>query len=171
MKKIVDKKENITLIGMSGVGKSTIGRILATQLGWEFIDTDRIMEQDAGKKIQSVLNEIGSEKFKQLESSKIIEMKNILETVFAPGGSIVYTDEAMNVLKEISTIIYLKYEIDSLLKFIDPAKRGIVDLKDRTYKEVFHEREPLYEKFADIIIDITGNTPKQSAKIIINQLK
>lgn len=161
-------KTNITLIGMSGVGKSAVGNILAESIGWKFVDTDKLIEDDHGKPLQHILDEVGDERFKELESSKIKELSQIHYSVFAPGGSVVYSQDAMNLLKNISVVIYLSSDLREIEQRIDPASRGIVGLKGKDFRELYAERESLYRKFADFAVDTSEKDPDEVAKEILS---
>ena len=161
-------KTNITLIGMSGVGKSAVGNILAKSMGWRFIDTDQLMEAEQGKPLQDILDEIGEERFKKMESSKVRELFRARHAVFAPGGSIVYSRDAMELLKNISTIVYLSSDPQKIEGRIDTASRGIVGLKEKSFKELYAERESLYKKFADLVVDTSEKTPHETAEEILS---
>lgn len=160
-------KTNITLIGMSGAGKSAVGNILAESIGWEFVDTDKIIEEDHGKSLQDILDEVGDERFKKLESSKIKELSHMRHSVFAPGGSVVYSHDAMNLLKNISVVVYLYSDLREIEQRIDPASRGIVGLKEKDFGELYAERESLYRKFADFVVDTSEKDPNEVAKEIL----
>jgi len=160
-------KANITLIGMSGAGKSAVGNILAVSIGWKFVDTDKLIEADHGKSLQDILNEIVDEGFKEMESLKIKELSGVRHSVFAPGGSVVYSEDAMGLLKNISTIIYLSSDPQKMEGRIDTASRGIVGLKGKSFKELYAERESLYKKFADLTVDTSGKTPREVAEEIL----
>jgi len=148
------KKKNITLIGMSGVGKSTIGKMLSRELLWDFVDIDRVIEKEEGKESQHMLN------FSSVEN-----------TVFAPGGSIIYSPRAMEFLKENSIIIYLKREKGLLLRTVDPERRGIVGLKEKTFAELFDSRQSLYVKNADVVLDLKGKRSDQVIDLIKSSLE
>ncbi len=164
-------KHNITLIGMAGVGKSTVGAVLAHKLGWQLVDIDKILEQESEKPLQSILEEVGEVQFIKLESEKVIEKSRLEKRVIAPGGSIVYSDEAMGYLKNASTIIYLEAEVLLIEKRIDTKSRGIVGLKDKTFHTLFSEREELYKKYAEYTVDVTNKSPEEIANEILSLLK
>lgn len=165
------KKQNITLVGMSGVGKSTIGKKLAKDIGWNFVDTDRLMEKDFGKSVQKIVKELGDQVFMDTEAKKINEFLKSKNTIFAPGGSIIYSEKVMDSLSKISKIIYLERDLDFLLKNIDLKKRGIIGIKNKTYQEIFSERKILYEKWSDVTINLNEKSEAQARdflKEIIN---
>ncbi|HLA23563.1 MAG TPA: shikimate kinase [Candidatus Nanoarchaeia archaeon] len=159
---------NITLIGMSGVGKSRIGEGLAKKLNYKFVDTDRIIEKETGLKLQKIINSLGDKKFLEIEEKTILNLKGINKTIISPGGSIVYSKKAMKFLSKISVIIYLKSDLKEIIKKIkDLDKRGIVGLKNKGFKNLFNERRPIYERYGEIKISIRKD---QEVKEIVNKI-
>lgn len=161
-------KQNITLIGMAGAGKSSAGAILAHSLGWSFQDIDKLIEEEQEKPLQNILNELGDDSFMKEESSKIKELSKIQNAVIAPGGSIVYSGDAMELLKNISTVVYIRADLKSIEERIDADSRGIVGLQGKTFEELFNERENLYKHFADITINSSQKTPEEVAAEIVS---
>jgi shikimate kinase len=148
---------NITLIGMSGVGKTGIGRELSNRLGYNFIDIDEIIEKNSGKKLQEMIEELGNEKFLKTEERAIIGIGKIQNSVVSPGGSSIYSEMAMNFLKNISKIIFLNATLGEIEKRnSDFSKRGIVGL-EKGLEKLFDERLPLYRKYADVTLDLENN--------------
>ena len=162
--------DNIVLIGMPGCGKSTIGVLLAKLVGFSFIDCDLLIQQVANKKLYKIIEEDGIEYFKKLENevnSKIQTTK----TVIATGGSAVYGKEAMEHLKNIGKVVYLKVDFDELEKRIDNfSTRGIVIENDKSFKDLYNERTVLYENYADIIIECNEENLSNNAKLIASKL-
>lgn len=144
---------NITLIGMPGVGKSTVGVILAKVLGYEFLDSDLLIQKSEKSLLREIIERDGLEGFLKIEN-KINASINAEKSVIATGGSVVYCDEAMRHLKEIGTVVYLKLEYEELKKRLGNLKgRGVVLREGQTLKDLYDERTPLYEKYADIVVD------------------
>ena len=164
-------KQNITLIGMAGAGKSSIGVLLAQLLGWDFFDIDILLEKEHDKKLQEILDQEGEKSFQELEATKVIELANTPATVLAPGGSIVYSPEAMDLLKSTSVIVYLSTHPNIILQRIDTSSRGIVGLKDKSFGDLFAEREKLYKQYADISIDVGEKSPEELVKEIWAQFQ
>ena len=157
-------KENIVLIGMPGVGKSTIGVVLAKVLGYKFIDSDLVIQEQTGRLLKDIIAEEGIDEFINIEN-KVNASINTEKSIIATGGSVVYGKEAMEHLSEIGTVIYLK--LDSLSKRLGSLeKRGVVLKDGQTLEDLFNERTPLYEKYADIIINEHGYTIQQTVKLI-----
>jgi len=158
---------NITLIGMSGVGKSSIGIELSKKLGFNFIDTDEIIERSSGKKLQEMIDELGNAKFLKIEEEAILGIGRIDNSVISPGGSSIYSEMAMNFLKSISKIVFLSATLDEITKRTSNfSKRGIVGL-EMGLEKLFDERLPLYRKYADITIDLKSD---YSDKFVANSI-
>lgn len=147
------KKSNIVLIGMPGVGKSTVGVVLAKVLGYQFIDADLVIQEKEKKLLCEIIAEVGAEGFIEVENR--INSEIMAEhAIIATGGSVVYGTEAMAHLKEIGTVIYLKLPYDTLEKRLNDIRgRGVVLKEGQTLRGLYEERVSLYEKYADIIVD------------------
>ncbi len=152
-------KPNLTLIGMPGAGKSTIGIILAKNLAMGFIDTDVLIQINHQKTLQQILDESGHLHLRDIEETEILKL-NIDNHVIATGGSAVYSETAMEHLKRISKIIFLDVGLETLKKRIHNFEtRGIAKAKNQTFEALFEERRRLYRKYADVTID--GNLLNQ----------
>jgi shikimate kinase len=161
---------NITLIGMSGVGKSRIGRLLSKKLDYNFIDIDRLIETNYNKKLQELIDCIGDEKFLEVEEKEILSIKKTNNSVISPGGSAIYSDRAMNFLKSISTIVFLNASLQEIKTRAGSfSKRGIVGLKEKGMEKLFEERLPFYKRYADITINVEEFDPELIANIIIER--
>lgn len=161
---------NITFIGMAGAGKSVVGIELAKQLGYNFIDIDSVIEEKYRKTPQELIDELGDEKFLEIESKEVLNM-NVDKTVISPGGSIVYVPEAMEHLKNISKIIYLEVPFEVLEQRISINQRGVIGVKEKSLREVFEQRVSLYEKYADIKIPYEEDADIESTAVdIMNRL-
>ena len=144
---------NVILIGRSGCGKSTVGVLLAKNLGYSFIDSDLLIQQKEGRKLQDILNTDGIEYFGRLEN-EVNGSLDLIQTVVATGGSAVYWPESMAHLKSLGTVVYLKVPFEEIEKRIQNFEsRGIVVPEGKTFYDVFQERSALYEKYADIVIE------------------
>ncbi|MGB9940622.1 shikimate kinase [Methanosarcina sp.] len=148
---------NITLIGMAGAGKSTIGRVLAKRLGYTFIDVDHLITENTGMSLQALIDKEGDSALIRFEEEAILRLEQMNGCIISPGGSVVYSEKAMGHLKEISKIIFLDAPFRSIVRRLPNArKRGIVGLRDRSLKELFEERMVLYRKYADFSIKLKG---------------
>ena len=162
---------NITLIGMPGAGKSTIGVVLAKVLGYQFLDSDLLIQKQEKRRLSEIIEEEGYKGFKDVENrvNVSIEAEN---TVIATGGSVVYCEEAMEHLKSIGTVVYLKLSLNALSKRLGNLKgRGVLLREGQTLTNLYEERTPLYEKYADIVIDEEGKDLEASLEILLKTLK
>ena len=159
---IKNSRKNITLIGMPGVGKSHIGKELSKITNWSYLDVDRIMEYEKGKKLHMILEEMGNNDFKEYEQNCTLALKG-KNTIFSPGGSVIYSEKAMNHLKNISLIIFLDNSFEVIKKRLgDYSKRGIVLKINQTLEHLYYERTCLCNKYHHIKIDCRK---KQANKI------
>ena len=147
---------NIILIGMPGAGKSTVGVVLAKKLGYRFADSDLVIQDRTGKVLHDIITEKGLEGFLQVEE----EVNASLEcdrTVIATGGSVVYSAKAMEHLGQIGQIVYLKLSYDAVAERLgDLQERGVALKEGQTLRDLYEERTPLYEKYADITLNCEG---------------
>ncbi len=159
------KKDNIILIGMPGVGKSTSGVILAKVLGYEFIDSDLLIQKQEKKKLSEIIEAVGVEGFWEVEN-RVNASIQTSHAVIATGGSAIYGEEAMEHLREIGTVVYLHASYPTLKRRLRNLKqRGVTLREGQTLKNLYDERVPLYEKYADVVIsqdrtDIEGTVHK-----------
>ncbi len=150
--------DNITLIGMPASGKSTVGIVLAKALGYDFIDSDLLMQHQTGMTLHEYMEQNGIDKFLTLEENVNAGL-SCHKTVIAPGGSICYSDKAMRHLKDIGTVIYLQVDYDMLEdRLHDMKARGVVLRDGQTLRDLYEERTKLYEQYADITINERGST-------------
>ena len=151
------KLDNITLIGMPGSGKSTVGVLLAKRIGYKFIDTDLLIQEKEGKRLFEIMREQGNDYFLETENevNASIETKR---TVIATGGSAVFGEKAMEHLKSISKMVYIRVPCEVLKERIsDYSTRGILMRRGQSFEDIFAERTPLYEKYADVIVDTSSD--------------
>ena len=152
----MEKKTNIVLLGMPGSGKSTVGVLLAKRLGKQFVDTDLLIQEQEGRLLHEIIETEGIQGFLEIENR--VNASVVAEnSVIAPGGSAVYGEEAMKHFKEIGEVVYLKLSYRSVSKRLgDLTKRGVVIRPGQTLKELYKERCPLYEAYADYIVECDG---------------
>ncbi len=152
---------NLVLIGLPGVGKSTVGALLSKSYGCQCIDTDQLIEQAAGANLQQVLEQRGVTVLRELES-EVVSRVQAAGCIIATGGSVVYSDQAMRHLSEIGFILYLCARAATVLERMgDFAGRGIVRLPGQSIHSVIDERLPLYAHYADAVIDVDDLMPNQ----------
>lgn len=163
-------KPNVTLIGMPGSGKSTIGIILAKQLSYGFIDTDVLIQINQQKSLQQIINESDHLNLRKIEANELLKI-NVDKHVIATGGSAVYSHKAMAHLLRISTIIFLKADLDIVRKRIQNfSTRGIAKAAGQSFRELFDERQVLYQRYAELAVDCNQLDQEQIAKQITAEL-
>ena len=145
--------QNLILIGMPGCGKSTVGVVLAKALGMDFIDSDLVIQKKTGKRLSDIIAECGDSGFREVENRINAELA-AADSIIATGGSVVYGEEAMRHLKAIGTVIYLKLSYEAIEERLgDLHARGVTIKPGWTLLDLYNERVPLYEKWADITVD------------------
>lgn len=149
-------RDNITLIGMPAAGKSTVGVLLAKRLGYSFIDVDIVIQEKEGRLLKEIIRSEGLDGFMEVENRINAELK-ASRSVIAPGGSVIYGKEAMEHLKSIGPVVYLKISYEELTKRLgDVVDRGVVLKEGMTLKDLYDERVRYFEHYADITIDEEG---------------
>lgn len=147
---------NITLIGMPGAGKSTIGVLLAKAMNYRFVDTDLVIQEQEGKLLCDIIKEEGMERFKQIENDVNANLQ-AERSIIAPGGSVVYAKEAMEHFKEIGKVVYLCVSCEEISNRVgDLTQRGVVFAPGQDLYSLYAERTVLYEKYADVIVHCDG---------------
>lgn len=144
--------KNIIFIGMPASGKSTIGVVVAKRLGYEFIDTDLLIQKQEKRLLKEIIADIGNEGFLAIENQVNRDVQ-AEHAVISPGGSVVYCQEAMEHFKKIGTIVYLKVSFEMIERRISNAKsRGVVLKEGQSLRDLYEERTRLFEKYADYTI-------------------
>lgn len=150
------KKTNIVLIGMPAAGKSTVGVLLAKRLGYSFVDVDLVIQEKTGKLLKELIAELGEQGFLRLEEQINRDLAE-KKAVIAPGGSVIYGKEAMEHYRKTAVIVYLKLSCEELKKRIgDTRDRGVVLKDGMTLEDLYAERVPYYEAYAEITLDEEG---------------
>lgn len=160
---------NIILIGMPGSGKSTVGQILAKELGWSFADTDALVEARQGRTLQAIVDTVGPGGVLEAESreARNLDCRN---TVIATGGSMVYSEAAMRALHQLGTVIWLDVPLATLGERVgDGTNRGLAMRPGQDLGDLAAERLPLYRRYADIRIDCSDRQPEQVVAAIVDQ--
>ncbi len=162
---------NIILIGMPGCGKTTIGVEISEMLGYGYIDSDSVIVAREGKHLSEIIAEKGMEGFLDIEA-KINSELCANRCVIATGGSVIYRDFAMQKLKTMGKIVYLKHKFEVIERRLgDLKKRGVALKEGFTLKDLYEERTPLYEKYADIVVEMPDGTKGEAVNAVIEALK
>ena len=167
----VMQKNNVILIGMPGVGKSTAGVVLAKILGYHFVDADIVIQQKEGRLLRDIIEAEGVDGFIAIENKINSEIEGE-KTVISTGGSVVYGKEAMEHYRKIGTVVFLKLDFESLKERLGDIKnRGVVLREGQDLKALYEERTPLYEQYADVIIDEKGLNVEETIGKLVQELK
>ncbi len=161
---------NIILIGMPGAGKSTVGVLLAKRLGYNFIDTDLILQSEQQCRLQEIIARVGLEEFKQLEADVMCNLATS-HSVVATGGSAVYSARAMGHLQKLGQLVFIDIPLAELQKrVVDMDTRGLVIGPGESYEKLYLERQPLYQQYAEVTIAGAGLTVDAVAAAIEEQV-
>lgn len=162
---------SVILIGMPSCGKSTLGVLLARELGYSFIDSDILIQESEGKLLHEIISERGIEGFMETEdrvNSEIQEKKSVIAT----GGSVIYCDNAMEHLRTLGKVVYLKISFDEMRRRLgDYSHRGVIMRHGNALEYMYAERAPLYEKYADITVDVGSTDFAKALDIICEAVK
>ena len=163
--------KNIVLIGMPGAGKSTLGVLLAKAVNYKFMDTDLLIQERTGELLYKTIEEKGIDSFLKIEEDTLSEI-NVNRSIIATGGSAIYGEKAMKHLKENGVIVYIKLSPEEIVRRVNNiTTRGIVMKKGKTLLDVYNERSPLYEKYADLVAVCDGISIEESVAKIVESLK
>lgn len=161
---------NIILVGMSGAGKSTLGVLLAKIINKKFIDTDLVIQQKYNKVLHEIISSEGVHQFKHYEEQMLLEFSE-KNTVVATGGSVIYSNKGMEKLKETGKVVYIQVPFKNIEKRLkDITTRGIIIEDGQTLKGLYEEREPLYRKYADIVINVNNESIEETLSQILKAL-
>lgn len=164
-------EKNIVLIGMPGVGKSTIGVILAKVMSRNFLDTDIYIQSMEGATLQEIIDTQGVKSFCEIEEKYILSV-SCKNSVIATGGSVVYSKKAIESLKQFGILFYLYLPLSHIKKRLkNISSRGVVMLQSQSLEQLFKERLPFYKRYADTIIDCTGKNHEEVINEILLELK
>lgn len=160
--------KNIILIGMPAVGKSTVGVVAAKRLGYEFIDTDLLIQKQESRLLREIIADEGIDGFLEIENRVNVDVQ-AEHAVIAPGGSVVYCAGAMEHFKEIGTVVYLQASFDTIRSRLHNAEnRGVTLREGQTLEDLYHERVILFEKYADITICEDGLNLEETIEKVLN---
>lgn len=158
--------QNIILIGMPGCGKSTVGVVLAKELNMDFLDTDLLIQQQTGHKLQEIIEERGLDGFLALEAA-VVSGVQAQRTVIATGGSVIFDPHAMAHLHTLGTIFYLDVPVAELEKRLSNiATRGVIMQPGESIADIHRVRAPLYERYADQTIHADGRSLEQMVELL-----
>lgn len=162
---------NIVLIGMPGSGKSTVGVLLAKRLGLGFIDTDLLIQQEAGRTLQDIVDHEGYQALRQIEEQVLLELE-VRRQVISTGGSAVYSEAAMQHLKTDAVVVFLDIPLEVVLERIgDYSARGISRRPGQSLSELFSERFGLYSGVADVTVDCGDKNHEEVCDAVIAALR
>lgn len=162
--------KSIILIGMPAVGKSTVGVVVAKRLGYEFIDTDLLIQKQENRLLKEIIEDEGIDGFLKIENQVNCDVQ-AERAVISPGGSVVYCQEAMEHYKKIGVVVYLRASFETINNRIRNAKnRGVVLKEGQTLERLYEERVKLFEKYADITIDEEGKELGETIELVLQSL-
>ena len=160
----------ISVIGMPGSGKSTVGATLARALGLELVDADGLIEAQEQQTLQQIMDTHGNAVFRAIEEQVLTQMP-LFSSVISTGGSVIYSEKIMARLSAHSTVVYLRARLETIEYRVSLAPhRGIASDGEQTLRDLYEERVPLYERYGDIVVDCDDVTPEQITATIIQQL-
>ena len=162
---------NIVVIGKPGCGKSTVGVVVAKNLALDFIDSDLLIQREEGKRLSEIIERCGDDGFREIENRVNSEIQ-AEHSVIATGGSVIYGEEAMEHLKSIGTVIYLKLSYEQIEDRLGNLHaRGVSIREGQTLHDLYDERCPLYERWADITVDCDGKRLREVVLLITGRLQ
>ena len=166
-----NSKENITLIGMPGAGKSTLGVVLAKRRGLRFVDTDLLIQEGSGKLLSEIIEHDGLQAFLDYENEVLAGLE-CSGHVISTGGSACYGRAAMEHLKSISTVVFIDITFEEMMRRLgDLTQRGVAIREGLTIEDVYAERHPLYEQYADYTLHSTGMTTREAVEALDELLR
>ncbi len=167
---MTSRHQTISLIGMPGAGKSTVGVILAKRTGLAFTDTDLAIQVREGEILQDIVDRVGNPRFREIEEEVLLEVP-LDDAVVSTGGSVIYSDAVMRRLRAAGPVVYLAADLATLeARVAANPLRGIARGAGQSYADVFAERCPLYKRYADIIVDATAGNADAVADAIFRAL-
>lgn len=160
----------ITLVGMAGAGKSTLGELLAQRLGWGQLDTDRYLESYYAMSLQQIMDTYGLDGFLRIEETLVSKL-NLTRTVISTGGSVIYSEKAMAQLKKLGPVVLLDIDEATFVKRVgDGENRGLAIAPGKTMADLYNERLPLYRAAANVVVSTDKNTPEECVNQLLEQI-
>ncbi|MGM0570386.1 shikimate kinase [Marinobacter sp.] len=161
---------NLVFIGMPGSGKSTVGVLVAKRLGMGFVDTDLLIQQEAGRTLQEIVDQDGYQALRKIEEQVLLNL-TVENHVISTGGSAVYSDAAMKHLKASGTVVFLDIPLDVVIERIgDYSLRGISRRPDQSLSGLFEERFALYTRYADVTVNGAGLTHDEVCETVLSAI-
>ncbi|WP_027723145.1 homoserine kinase [Maridesulfovibrio zosterae] len=162
---------SVCLIGMAGAGKSTLAPLLAARLGWEYIDTDSVIEAYYGRPLQDIVDELGVPEFRKAEDY-ILSSLGVVRSVVSTGGSVIYGENAMNRISSLGPVIYLRISSETCVERVGGGEgRGLARMPGQSLESLYEERAPLYEKYSDFAVDTDEFSPQECAEQVYQWLR
>ena len=156
---------------MPGCGKSTVGVVLAKAMGYRFLDSDLVIQEKEDRLLCDIIEQEGLENFERIEN-RINASITASRTVIATGGSVIYGKDAMRHFKGIGAVVYIQLPCEEIQHRLgDLTQRGVAIKQGQTLQELYDERVPLYEKYADIIVPVNQMTIPETALFIKKQVQ
>ena len=164
-------KNNIILIGMPGSGKTTVGTELAEKIGFGYIDSDSVIVAREGMRLDELIATVGREAFLDIEG-KVNGELCASRCVIATGGSVIYRAQAMEKLKALGKVVYLRWSYETVAgRLGDLKKRGVAIKEGYTLKDLYAERTPLYEKYADVVVELEDGSLQNSVEKVLKAIE
>lgn len=158
--------QNVILIGMPGSGKTTVGTYLSELIGYGYIDSDSVIVAREGMRLPEIIEQKGREAFLDIEA-KVNSEICASRCVIATGGSVIYREKALEALRKIGKVVYLQLSYEEIDRRLGDLKaRGVALKEGFTLRDLYNERVPLYEKYADVVVCLDGLTVEESAKAV-----
>ena len=163
--------KNVVLIGMPGCGKSTLGVLLAKALAMDFVDTDLVLQQQTGRPLQALVDELGTEGFSRAEEACVLRL-SVQGAVVATGGSVALEERAMEHLSQNGTVVFVRLPYPTIERRLQNMRtRGIAMEKGQTLRDLYNLRQPYYERWADITVDPDGQDIEQTVALLVRTLQ
>ena len=167
----MNKKSNIILIGMAGAGKSTTGVVVAKILSKDFVDGDLVIQKRTGKPLQTIIDEQGNDGFRKIEEEVLCSI-DVENTVIAPGGSAIYYPAVFDYFKQKGVVVFLHVPLEEIERRLSNlATRGVTLDPGQTVADLYFQRLPLYQKYADITVDTTGMDLEATVEEIVKLVR
>ncbi len=165
------KQDNYILIGMPSCGKTTIGTELSKRIGYGYIDSDSVIVAREGMRLPQIIEKYGREGFLDIEA-KVNSELCANRCVIATGGSVIYREYAMEKLKALGTVVYLELSYETVAERIgDVKERGVAIKEGFTLRDLYAERKVLYEKYADVTVNLDGKTIYESVGAVVKAIE